>query len=307
MKKSIIALAVLATMAAQADNTTLYGSVRMGYTFQYDKIDDDNKTSSSKFGDEGSRFGIKGEESLGNGMAAFYNYENRVGKGVATTDKLYAGVKGGFGSLSFGKQNMPVDDLGNYSDPFNVLGLDRPEGAPVVTSSDSSVVYWTPSMDGFSAGVGLEANGKGGEHNHVDKVSAAAKYEANGFFAGVGYSEINNDAETDTYSFGLGYGDDVFEIGLLGDYYKDAGEDGYVWTRLGGKYNVTPADSLYAGYATLVDLDDTDTITEDWQAAIGYQHNFSKRTRMWTEYNFQDKGEDNGDTNQLSIGLRTDF
>ncbi len=301
MKKSIIALAVLATMAAQADNTTLYGSVRMGYNFTYTDEGNDNEVTTSSFNNEGSRFGIKGEESLGNGMAAFYKYENRV-NGNLDTNKLYVGLKGGFGSLSFGKQAMPVDSLGNYSDPFNVLSVGgRLDGA--VTGSDQSVVYWTPDMSGFSAGVGIEADGKGNKHNHIDKVSAAAKYEANGFFAGLGYSELNDDVEDDTVSFGLGYGNEAFSIGVLGDYYDDRGEDGSVWARVGGNYNVTPADSVYAGYSTIVDLDDTDSVTEDWQAAVGYQHNFSKRTRMWTEYNFQDKG----DTNQLSVGLRTDF
>ncbi len=364
MKKSIIALAVLATMAAQADNTTLYGSVRMHYLYD----DGGNGNSSSQFADNGSRIGIEGSEDLGNGLSAFYKYENRVGGGTAVTNKLYAGLKGDFGSVSAGMQNLPVDDLGNYSDPFNALTPDgrgdvyRTTGtgaskttsriakvAPI-TSSNNSLVYTTPDMEGFSASIGVVADGNvegnkvvsgtqcpnvspapAGTHtclvseymgagtgnvdsSHVDYVSANVKYEANGVFAGLGYSKANytneyNDAEVDTYTLGLGYGDDQFEVGLLADYYspdEKLGFDDFGWARLSGTYKATPQDDIYLGFSSTFGVDGikgAKGFTDEWQGAIGYQHKFSKRTRVWSEYNFAD----NSDQNQLSLGLRTDF
>lgn len=297
MKKSIIALATVAAMAAQADNTTLYGRVAMAYTY-----DDGGKANStSVFGNSGSRFGIKGEADMGGGLTSFYKYENRIGANLAT-NKLYVGVKGGFGELSFGKQNLPVDSLGNYSDPFNALTPGSRDGY-AKTGSDSSAVYWSPDMSGFKFGVGVEADGSGGTHNHIDDINVAAKYEANGFFAGLGYSTTNGLAEErDTITLGLGYGNDQFEIGLLADQYEKMNDD-YTWARLSGTYKITPADSVYLGASST--FTDAKGVKDDWAAAIGYQHKFGERTRVWAEYSFQDSSV--SDVNKLSLGLRTDF
>lgn len=326
MKKSMIALAVLASMAAHADNTTLYGRITMAYTY-----DDGGKgQSTSSFGDNGSRFGIKGSDDLGNGMSAFYKYENRFGKGHATTKRAYVGLKGGFGALSFGAQTLPTDAIEAYDDPFNALTPKAGAGFQGKTDSTQSVVYWTPDMSGFKLGVGLEANGKHEVYKstsvkdaamhgntldaaHVDYINIAATYQANGIMAGLGYETSNgltenhgkDDADVDIITAALGYGNDVFEIGVEAEF-RDEGKDDVTNARIAGLYKVTPMDSVYLGFANeFKDLDDAD---DGWSAAVGYQHKLSKRTRMWAEYSFRDSGaKENGENNLLNIGLRTDF
>lgn len=360
MKKSIIALAVAASMAgvAYADSaTTLYGSIRMHYTY-----DDDTNASqfrdnlgnlhfklkgTSGFASNGSRFGIKGEEDLGNGLAAFYKYENRIG-GTLTTNKLYAGLKGGFGSVSFGIQNLPNDSLGNYADPFNALtpeagtkevGLDRngkvevtTTGRLAKTSSSSSLVYWSPDMSGFQIGVGLEADGTANEagfdrnnnrvvanDNHIDFYDIVAKYEANGIFAGIGYQSTNGrqvivngkavDTDANAVTLGLGYGNDAFEIGLLVDRYDvDGTTNNPVWARLSGLYNVSEMDAIYAGVSTYDP--DVNGVKSSYQYSLGYQHKLSPRTRLWAEFShldYNDNTLEDDTSNKVSIGVRHDF
>lgn len=312
MKKSIIALAVVASMAAQADSTTLYGSVRMAY--QYSDAAD---LSQSRLGagNFGSRFGIKGEDDLGNGMTAFYKYENRISDqknagGSLTTNKLYVGLKGGFGSFSIGTQNLPNDSLTNYSDPFNNY---TPELRLVGTSSTNSLVYWSPDMSGFQIGAAIVSDGNElpgfYDDNHADRYQIVAKYEANGIYAGLGYDATNNlgtNTDVNTVTLGLGYGNDAFGIGLVADFHDiDASDSNPVWARLAGHYNITAADQVYAGVSML----DTDVTNVDtaYQGTIGYQHKFSARTKVWTEYSYTDAGSSAAEYNQFAVGLRTDF
>ncbi len=321
MKKSIIALAAVAAMAAQADNTTLYGRVSMAYTYN----DNGDMASTSGFGDNGSRFGIKGSTDLGNGMSSFYKYENRVGGGTATTKLLYVGLQGGFGSVSFGKQWLPTDGIDVYDDPFNALTPEGGAGFKGKTLSNNAMIYKTPNMNGFQAAAAVIANGAhavdasgGATHGntvdgaHVDYINTAVTYDANGFKAGLGYETSNgltknngkDDADVDVITLGVGYGNEMFEVGMLAERYEMNDDDVYN-ARLSGLYNITPSDAVYLGFAN--EFKDIDGADDGWAAAIGYQHKFSDRTRVWTEYSFQDDGDLIGDQNTLSIGLRTDF
>lgn len=71
MKKTLVALAVLgsfASVASAATSVTLYGRLDVGYdSFHHDglKLQQDAVANMS-------RFGIKGEEDLGNGLAATF-------------------------------------------------------------------------------------------------------------------------------------------------------------------------------------------------------------------------------------------
>ncbi len=342
MKKSIIALAVLATMAAQADNTTLYGSIRMGYDYS-DKgaLDVDGSTdSTSTFQDKGSRFGIKGSEDLGGGLSALYQYENRLGGGTAATNKLYVGLKGDFGQVTAGLQSLPADEMGEYSDPFNEL---TPRGHATITSSNNSVVYWTPDMgNGLRVGAAMVADGAtpvdrdgdgaidsvdsdnvvlgpngwyNNSHNHIDAYDIAVLYANSGFVGGLGYQSTNivggtDDANTITASFG--YGNDTFSVGVIADKYDFGGNNDPFGVRLSGAYNWDASNSIYAGFGMFdPDVAGTD---EAKNASVGYEYKFSDRTKVWAEYrytggssNFLDGGTLAGKTSEVSLGLRTDF
>jgi len=106
-KTSAIALAVAGTvatpMAAQAD---LYASARIGL----ENVDTAG-TSDVRMRSFGSRFGVRSETDLGNGMTGFGRYEWDVdfqSSNTSTNDDIglrhrYVGLKGDFGSLTIGQ------------------------------------------------------------------------------------------------------------------------------------------------------------------------------------------------------------
>ncbi len=335
MKKSIIALAVAAGSlagVAQADGTTLYGSVRMAYTYAgSDKVDGVESKSSSMFANNGSRFGIKGSDDLGNGLTAFYNYENRIQTGGGlNTNKLYLGLKGDFGTVSFGKQNTPRDNLSNFSDPSHVF--EAGYGRNAMTDSDNSAAYISPDMSGFSFAAAVVSNGYApGVQNynrHVDAYDLLAQYDANGFYAGLGYQAANIDKKTygtkakwSNLGLGLGYGNDTFEVGFLAEQEKAKNSSGAktikpLFVRLGGTYNLTPSDAVYASVSHYDS--DVDGAKKVKGAMIGFKHQFSKRTKVWAEYGYRSKGlvvdvlgatgtNYEKSNSKFGVGLQTDF
>lgn len=304
MKKSIIALAVVASMAAQADETTLWGSLRLAYTYD----DNGNASSTSDVGDYGSRFGIKGSDDLGNGLSAFYYFEQRMGDSE-NAKYAYAGLTGGFGTISVGDQLLPRDNISGNSDPTNnteALGSYR----FAMTSTDAGLAYITPDMSGFKFYAAVAADADDATNNHIDAYDLLAEYDANGIYAALGYqsTNVNGGDESANWGLGLGYENDMFNVGLLVEYADvDNQEANPLFARLGGTYNVTPSDSIY-GSVAMYDSD-VDGADEIWGASVGYQHNFSKRTRVWAEYGYTGETSDNADddTNVFGLGLRTDF
>ena len=88
MKKSLIAIAALAAVGAASaqSSVTLYGIVDTGYGWEQTKVTQDvgpGVRSTAKIRNiglrsgelSGSRFGLKGQEDLGNGLSAVFNVE----------------------------------------------------------------------------------------------------------------------------------------------------------------------------------------------------------------------------------------
>ncbi|MGY0398798.1 MAG: porin [Ostreibacterium sp.] len=322
MKKSIIALAIATTSfagIAQADGTTLYGSVRMSYTWaKSHDVTGGKSISSSEIANQGSRLGLKGSDNLGNGLMAYYKYENRISAteddgSSFTTRYLYVGVKGGFGSVELGSINLPRDSITNYSDPFNTYTPDDQLGR---TRSSNTIKYITPDMGGFSGQAAVVMNGqtdgsKYNAKNNVDAYDVALAYAANGIYAGLGYqshSVAQQKDELKSIALGLGYGNDSFEVGLLVEQGDNGSNSKPIWGRLSGLYNITSMDAVYAGVGALDE--DVKGIDKKYEYAVGYQHKFSKRTRVWGEYTYRDTvdiGTGKQHDQAVVLGLRTDF
>jgi len=82
-------------------------------------------------------------------------------------------------------------------------------------------------------------------------------------------------------------------------------DGGDAWTLAGEAYfGNNTVRALYGQ----VDADDNSGELDVW--AIGFQHNFSKRTRVYAEYTANEydlKGDSDVDKDMLSLGLRHDF
>ena len=172
-KKTLAAVAVLGAFAgsAFAANVTMYGIIDtgLGYTSTDKGYGEDvNKFDMRSGQNSASRFGVKGEEDLGNGVKVGFSLENGFssddGK-LSTADRLFDReallyVAGDFGELGMGRQGDLASGNGRYGlfggkvSPFSTGWSDIAGHKYVMGAGfgrmDNSVTYKTPTFAGFN-------------------------------------------------------------------------------------------------------------------------------------------------------------
>jgi predicted porin len=132
MKKSLLAVAVLASFAGVASaqtNVTVYGIVDMGLQRTDTSVAGvDPKWALDSGLQSGSRLGFKGTEDLGGGLSASFQLENgftadngmQAQGGRLFGRQSWVGLNGGFGSVKLGRQNTPMYVATSAIDPFEI-------------------------------------------------------------------------------------------------------------------------------------------------------------------------------------------
>ena len=270
MKKTLIAMAVLAASGASFAQVTLYGVT--GGQFQSQKteatgaadIKEDGFGNVSAIGS--SRFGLRGTEDLGGGLSASFNLEASVGVANGTTTngvsntantnvtsplfnrQSWAGLSGGFGAVRLGRSKTPFYDTLEMSDPFAITGLSTVglEQTPSGRTSNS-LFYATPNTLG-----GFAVNALYGAWDTTGATTGAA--ETTNMGLSVGYS-----AGPLAVSFGLGNAEVITAT--------TAETDGQA---LSATYDFGVA-KVFAGYAKTKAEGDTavNSYTEDDEFNIG--------------------------------------
>jgi predicted porin len=211
MKKSLIALAVLAVSgAAMAQSTvTLYGIADIWVGSSKSGVGAASVTQVGSGGFNGSRFGFKGSEDLGGGLKAVFKLEQGFNldtgtlsvAGTAFGRQAFVGLEGGFGSLTFGNVWSATDDIigaGNgafdsaFSPLYSMSGSvhsaynDRPKNA---------IKYATPDFGGITAAVvyGLDENAAVKQ----DVVDFNVAYNAGPLGVALAYQVQNNTTDTE--------------------------------------------------------------------------------------------------------------
>lgn len=174
MKKSLIALAVLAASgAAMAQSTvTLYGILDIwGGTVKTETGGNSlTNTVLNSGGVNTNRWGMKGSEDLGGGLKANFdlqtgfNLDDGTGKAgnTAGANQMFArqswvGLSGGFGAVRLGRTTTPFDDVSGASDavfdsalaPMNSVFKSTGYNA----RPDNTIYYQAPTFGGFSGAV----------------------------------------------------------------------------------------------------------------------------------------------------------
>jgi len=183
MKKTLLAAALLAGFAGAASaqsSVTLYGVVDGG--LRYTKVSLANGSGVSNFGlaygqQSGNRFGLRGVEDIGGGNRVVFVLESGFEFGNGTLQQggrifgraSYLGLENkSWGSLQVGRQTnfaskwvtLPVDP---FSTGFGQLNMGAAFGAGNTDRISNALMYTTPNMSGFQAGVGYAfANGATG-------------------------------------------------------------------------------------------------------------------------------------------------
>lgn len=179
MKKTLLAAALLTGFAGAASaqsSVTLYGVVDIGIQYQNIKSKSihypimsggQSKTSMTNVGlasgvQNGSRWGLKGVEDLGNGLKANFVYESGInttnGGSTGFTRQSTLGLSStSWGALDLGRRTSPGTYAFSGIDPFGAAfgtaALDSSFGTQFIRYSNM-VMYTTPNLNGFTGSVG---------------------------------------------------------------------------------------------------------------------------------------------------------
>ena len=284
MKKSLLALAVLGAFAGAASaqsSVTLYGKLDLGFAKAAGSADKQVADGSK------SRVGFRGVEDLGGGLKAMFQFEHRFNPddGTVTNAAFWHGIStvglgGSFGTVNLGRQYTAAYSLATgVIDPFGgdtVAGL---RGESLTKSvarlrTDNSVRY-----DGAFGGLKVAADIAETPAGGVDRpYSVAAQYAAGPFMVAASYDNptgANDNLATlgGSYTFGpakvslgIGRGDNDSNVRV-----KQA--------LAGVTVSVGAAGQVLAGYAQ----EEVGTADATKKVSLGYRHNLSKRTQLYTD------------------------
>ena len=321
MKKSLIALAVLASagVASAQSSVTLFGIVDA--TLAFGKGSVSNKTQLANSGYNSSRLGFRGTEDLGGGMSASFWLEagvaNDNGSGAATnvnnqstgTSTASAGTQGltfnrrstvslggGWGEVRLGRDYTPQFWNLTVFDPFGTNGAGTnqmlasaagvyPGGTSgVLVRASNSIGYFLPgNLGGF---YGQLQHYRGENNNNVANdgtgTSVRVGYANGPANAALSYGTTKF-ATGDIKATNLGGQWDFGVAKLMGQYGRDRVSGGVTGKGglIGGLVPVGPGEIRLA-YSTYKTNALGNPKTN--KIALGYVHNLSKRTAVYATY-----------------------
>ena len=362
MQKKVIALALTGMFAGVVyaqSNVTVYGVIDQGFTMR--KIDN-GQGGTNHFtgvmdgggsGYQGSRFGFRGEEGLGNGLSAVFTLEygrdadsetqttgtvnTATNTSIGFTSRqTFVGLKSGtYGQFTIGRQYNAAADYYGVNSSNGVSGLfpvNQIQGnsGSIIRSQggsarqDNMIKYVSPTFSGFTVRADYAFGEVGGQSSGTNGtwfpgVAGSTLTTAstdNGSLAISGdytngplnvdlayakraavrtsYSAALDTEGKDIKEWYIGGGYDFKVVKVVGHYQQlkndsevaTANTKTYMWA-LGAVIPVMSAGNIRLEYAYLDFTEANNPVkregaTQGW--GIGYTHDLSKRTKLYTTY-----------------------
>jgi predicted porin len=300
MKKSLLALAALTAFAGAASaqsSVTLFGIVDAGIARL--SAGGNSKTGMTNSGYNSSRLGFRGVEDMGGGLKAGFWLEGQLSNddgnaaGMNWQRRSTVSLMGGFGEIRLGRDYTPTFWNLTVYDPFGTngigsnttIGMTGAAGNNVAAvRSNNAISYFSPAMGGFSFQV-MKAFGENvsGTTKNNDYLGFRAGYAAGpvSFHGAYGKTEGTTDAlDQKVMNFGGSFKAGVITGSLL--YTQEKTGSGLKITAIEpGIMVAVGAGVIRASYAR----HDVKGSSNDWnKIAVGYLHNMSKRTTLYTTY-----------------------
>lgn len=297
MKKSLLALAVLASFAGAASaqsSVTVYGLVDAGITHETGAVAG-SVTKVATGVENGNRLGFKGTEDLGNGLKAIFQIESGFNLDTGTSRQggalfgrqAFVGLSGNFGTVALGRQYNPLFVTLDSIDPFGtgLTGASTNLMAATTVRTNNAVTYATPDMNGFSAtglyGAGEQAAGAANGRT----IGLSGAYANGPVMATVAYDKANNITDTDstkllviggTYNFGPATAHLAYET-------EKTNATSFRDILVGVSAPVSASGTVIGSF---IKKSDRTTPQNEGakQFALGYIHALSKRTQVYTSY-----------------------
>jgi len=326
MKKSLIALAVLAASgAAMAQSSvTLFGNMDARYAVGKGSVS--NKTQLANNGMSSSAFGVRGVEDLGGGLKASFHLEADVGnddgsgratnsnnqavtalasagtQGLTWARKSTVGLVGSMGEIRLGRDYSPQFYPDAQYDLFGTNGVASSliayGGGLTAVRASNMIAYHSPNVGGFTVMLGSymgenntgAAAGKAGDGNGIH-----IKYENAKLALGVATATTKTGAATEVKtttiggSYNFGVASVVFNSNTVtntGAADREGMMIGVAIPMAGGTFKFSNA-SLKIGAA------------ETKRNAVGFVQPLSKRTSVYATY------ARNSNSGGASLGLNS--
>lgn len=309
MKKPLLTLTALGALSACASsafaqtNVTIYGVVDMAIQHENDGRKSKIALDSGEF--YGSRIGFKGTEDLGGGLKANFQLENGFGAddgslgqgGRLFGRQSWVGLSGGFGAVRLGRQSSPIFIAADAFDPFDAGITSGKAGQSTSTNgmlgifrtafrTDNTLTYLSPNLNGFSSSVAYTFGETAGSNTSNRQVGLSASYENGPAYVGVAFHNANDALGNaskqalvgGTYNFGvvkaaLAYQKNTSALHTL---------DTKSWMA-GVTVPVSAVGNVLASFIRSAD-NNVASANAGRQWAIGYTHDLSKRTTLYTSY-----------------------
>jgi len=305
MKKSLVALAVLAAVAGTSyaqTNVSIYGVVDAGISYTDNGAAANSKTWGLGSGQQsGSRLGFKGSEDLGGGLSAIFTLENGFtvddgaqGQGRLFGRQAFVGLNGGFGSVKLGRQYNPIRVAAEAIDPF-ALGLagDLKRIFNVYGErADNTINYSTPNLSGFSGQIAYSFGEVAGSTSAGRQLGLSGTYANGPVYLTLAYHSVDSSTDPLVNKGGA-------KTTLLGGVYNFGVaklHGGFAWNK-GDNGSVDNVDSrdwmlgvsapvgggtVLASYIQHKDQLTSNADAKQW--ALGYTYDLSKRTNLYASY-----------------------
>jgi predicted porin len=314
MKKSLIALAVASAVSAPAfaatSNVDVYGQL----TVSYDYLNTDNKLPAAdkklhRISSNASRFGFKGSEDLGGGLAAIWQIENQLDMDGASFStglrNTFVGLKSdAMGTVLLGNYDSPyktatgkLDIFADTAGDFNNISGNVQGATPFDQRLKNTVQYMTPSFNGLSGALAYAAQNETGNGIAANPSTWAINgmYENGPLFGSLAYEKHTNIGvgvfgstlatdDQSAWKAGAGYKFGDLALGLIYERLSQTGStvaDRNAWY-LNGAYTMGNI-VLKAAYGQAGD-GDTVADTGAKSYTLGADYVLSKRSKMYALY-----------------------
>jgi predicted porin len=214
MRRIVMMMALVAGTAGAgaAGAQTLYGVVDLAFVVERGGANGAVNKISSGAGSV-TRFGLRGSEDLGGGLAAIYTLEAGVKADTGELDnannllfqrQAFAGLSSNiWGTLTLGRQYTPFyTTFANFADPFatsfagTARNLFPVSGA--TTRANNTVKYVSPELRGFSAELAYSFGEQAGSESAGRQAGFAVAYHDGPLNVRLGYLNRNSDVASTT-------------------------------------------------------------------------------------------------------------
>lgn len=283
LKKTILALAVagvaaapmMASAAGHGPDSAVYGSMRYGV----ESVDNGGTTERvTTLRNFGSRFGIKGETDLGNGMTAFGKWEAHM-FGAALRD-FQIGLKGDFGQVYVGDGiNHTWDSYMSTDDTWWYGGQSH-----LSDGVQNNAITYMGGAGAVSFGITAQMNAQAvnADEETVDAIEIVVAFDAGPVNIALGMTDVKTSPVDTEAVTGLvlkgAAGDFGYKVDFQSQGAAVGSTDDLSSVQLQGSFG-----SFYAQYGS----QDTGPATPT-NLVLGYTQTLGAKTLVWYEFISQD-------------------